>query len=139
MVVMVDHLQRMIMVQKDTTKMTEQSFLMSLDNYIDKTSSVEVETANKVVTYTCHYPTGQTYKFVKLSFSEKTKRLVSIYAEFSPDYPEPYSSIIVEYKAWDLNWKPDDGFPDFTKYIKKQSGKYQLQPAWNKYQLFQSN
>jgi hypothetical protein len=136
-VLQVNHMQKAIVLQEDTTGISNYTFMKDLNLFIDSASTCKKTQSNGIVTYTLSYPKDYIYQQVKFSFTEKTRRLKTLYAEFSPAYPEPYHSFRVEYELWDLAWKPQAGFPNMERFIARTGNSYKVQTAWKEYQFYQ--
>ena len=138
-VIMANHIQKLIMVSVDTGKSVSPDLLLGdLTELIDSAASIDVKKDKGLTTYTLRFGNDFVYTLLKMRFSDKTKHVDMIYSEFSPMYPEPYYSLQVDYKKWDLDWKPEHNFPNMKDFVSKQAnGKYIPAGIYTKYEIFQ--
>lgn len=138
LLLVVNHVMQTIQLQEDTSsKINDNSPLGDLAELVDSATTVELLKKGGELHYTMRFATDFIYTKIELRFSEKTQLLNGLYAEFSDEYEEPYKAMWVNYQEWDLAWKPATSFPPFSKFVKKEHTKFQVQDAWNKYQFFQ--
>lgn len=136
-VMVVNHLQKTISVENDTSGKFTFSVVKELNSFIDSAATVSKTIESGTEKYILTYPAGYVYSKVELSFSSKTKSLLKIYTLFTPADYQPYHSMEVSYSVWNTNWKPDTGFPHMEKYLERSGTTFRLQESCKAYRLFQ--
>ncbi len=134
----VNHSQKSIVIQTDSTSnVSSQALFADFRLLIDSASSVSDRKEKDELIYTLKFSSEFIYTSVTLKFSTKTELLTSVYAEFSPDYPEPYHSLTVTYTLWDLKWKDSSGVLALNQFVERKNDIYVPVTAWNSYKVFQ--
>lgn len=138
MMLQVNNANKSIIIQEDSTAVTsDQTMISELNSLVDSAETVEYSKEKDVLTYTLKFKTNFIYTLIKLKFSAKTELLTSMYAEFNPQYPEPYFSLTVVYNSWDLKWKEQSNFFDLKQFVDKKDGKYVPVSTLSTYKVFQ--
>lgn len=141
LMVTINHVDQLISVNADTKDVAatgSESMMGIFSTLVDSATKVMKQTDQTYSTYTLYFDKDYIYSVLKFSFYTQSKKPVSLYAEFSPVYTEPYYSMQIDYKKWDHKWKPEPGFPNIEQYVFKKGERYQLQANWKDYQFFQT-
>jgi hypothetical protein len=114
---------------------------MDLEKTLDKCKKVEFIKGSKINQYILEFPEGSEYKSVKVSFYNKTFFLQKL--EFF--YSQPMSlennvkgakekpKLVVTYNNIDTNPKAEDSLFNYSSYLKKVNGKFELLENYKKY------
>lgn len=135
--VVVNHVQKLIQVQEDASGAGGYSFMKDFGMFIDSAVSCQKTQAEGALRFTLAYGNDFIYKRVVFTFSEKSRQLTSLYAEFASGYPEPYHSFSVDYELWDMQWKPGADFPGVARFVSISGNSYNVQQPWKGYRLYQ--
>ena len=133
----VNHEQRSILLQRDTSYKGDNSILNDLDVFADSAVSIQKIKKDGQTIYMLEYGSRFMYRKATFSFSNASGTLKSIYAEFAPGYSDSYAWMRVDYQLWDKGWKPSADFPDMSKYLIVSAKKYKTQDSYKSYTLVQ--
>jgi hypothetical protein len=132
----VDHVNKLIAFEIDTTTATNDfAMLAQLMVLADSAQTITFLKEEDLLVYDLVFKPGSTYKHIQLKFSSKTKLPSSLYAEYYPGKEQPYQSLLVNYKLWDLNWKDKNNELNMDQFVEKVNTGYQPAAALKNYKL----
>lgn len=136
-VVMINHIQKQVAYQVDTTDITNNNDLFEqLSTLVEESSSVDSLLNGDSLVYKLLFDNHIMYSKVDFTFSKKEKTLLLMHCVFKENYPEPYKYLRVVYTVWEPNWKASKGFPNLNKYVVKKDGKLAAGKAVLGYSVF---
>tara|TARA_Y100001968_G_C19183354_1_gene631542 strand:+ start:76 stop:807 length:732 start_codon:yes stop_codon:yes gene_type:complete len=136
-VLMINHIQKQVVFQVDTTEFTNTNDLLKqLSTLVEASSSVDSIIHGDSLIYKLSFNNHPMYSKVDFTFSKKEKTLLVMHCVFKENYPEPYKYLRVVYTLWETDWKAYKGFPNINKYVVKKNGKLTAGEAVLGYSVF---
>lgn len=137
MMLKINTIDKVISMEEDTSAVIEEySLLENLSAIIDSATTITVIKKKGELIYTLSFSPTYMYQVFKLNFNSKTELPNSIYAKYSTQTGQEYSSIAMYYDVWDLNWKDKEDELQLNRFVEFKNNKYVVAAAYSDYKLF---